>query len=142
VNDDVIMLSEFKEALKSAEKSDISISEEIILNEMINRMLLLNEAKKFWISVPGNRRKTAEDEGAIINEYINRRIKAFIYIPYEDIEYYYTRNLERFEDKEFYDVRDEIEDYLLKEEISIRLSEYIEELRKTSYIRIQLKEEN
>ncbi|GBD97718.1 chaperone SurA [bacterium BMS3Abin06] len=137
VNDDVILLSEYREAIEIAKKSGSSISEETILDEMINRRLLLNEAKKFWIGVPGIRHKAGMDDSAVISEYIDRRIKAFIHIPYEDIESYYITNRKLFAGKEFYDVRDEIEDYLIKEKLSIRLREYIEELRKNSYIRIQ-----
>lgn len=137
VNDDVILLSEYREAIETAKKSDSSISKETILDEMINRKLLLNDAKKFWIGVSSIRHKTGMDDSAVISEYIERRIKAFIHIPYENIESYYIINRKLFTGKEFYDVRDEIEDYLIKEDLSIRLQEYMEELRKNSYIRVQ-----
>ena len=137
VNDDVILLSEYREAVETAKKSDSSISEETVLDEMINRRLLLNEAKKFWIGVSRIRHRSGMDDSAVISEYINRRIKAFIHIPYGDIESYYITNRKLFKGKEFYDVRDEIEDYLIKEKLRIRLQEYMEKLRKNSYIRVQ-----
>ena len=137
VNDDVILLSEYREAVEAAKKSGGSISGEAILDKMINSKLLLNEAKKFWIGVPGIRHKAGMDDNAVISEYIARKIKAFIHIPYENIESYYKINRELFAGKEFYDVRDEIEDTLIKEELIIRLREYMKELRKNSYIRVQ-----
>ena len=133
VNDDVILLREYREAVESARKSG-----EDILEEMINRNLLLHEAKKYWAGVSSARHDTAMDDRTVVSEYIDRRIKAFIHIPYEDIESYYINNKELFDDREFYDARDEIEEYLVNEELNIRLRQYLEELRETAYIRVQL----
>lgn len=139
VNDDVILLSEFRDTLQTARKSESGISEEMVLNEMINRLLLLNESKRFRIGASDKRKTNETDNSAVIREYIDRRIKAFIHIPHEEIEYYYQMNIDIYEGKEFYDVSDEIEEYLVNKELSAKLHEYIEELRGKAYIRIQLR---
>ena len=142
VNDDVILLSEFREAFRSVEESGEKISEENYLDEMINKLLLLKEAKKFSFYISNKSDKAVMDEKAIINEYIDRRIKVFIRIPYDEIESYYSENKALFEGKEFYDVKDEIEEYLVGKELNTRVNEYIKDLRKKYYIRIQLKTED
>ena len=41
-----------------------------------------------------------------------------------------------FSGKEYDDVRDEIEQYLIEKELNVRLKETLRELRKTAYIKI------
>jgi len=143
VNDDLILLSEFQEALKSAKEADSAASPEGILNDMIDDLLLLNEARKFRISAFDKSGKTASDNEAVIHEYIDRRIKALIHISYEDIERYYQMNRDGlYRDREINDVRDAIEEQLAEAELETKLREHIEELRKTAYIRIKLNEVN
>jgi hypothetical protein len=134
VNDEIILLSEFKEAFEKAQKTRGDISEKEVLDEMINRVLILEEAKRL---LRVNTSKGSVDDNAIINEFIERRIKAFIHIPYSEIEAYYLRNRGLFADKKFYEVRDEIESIMVKERLDIKLREYIKELRNKSFIRIQ-----
>ena len=74
----------------------------------------------------------------IIKEYIDVRLKGFIHVPYEDIEYYYYQKRDSFSGKEFFDVRNEIEEYLIEQELNVKLHEYLEDLKRNSYIRIQL----
>lgn len=134
VNDDIILLSEFEITVDTARKADIMDSDEALLNEMINRLLLLKEAERLKI---GKGSKKDADDNAVIKEYIDRRIKAFIHIPPDDIEYHYVWNREQFAGKEFYEVRDEIEKQLVDKVLSERLREYIKELRDGAFIRIQ-----
>ncbi len=141
VNDDVILLSEFQGALQSAKETDSGVSGEIVLNEMINSMLMLSEAKKFRTGDSDSNHQNTTDNRTVIREYIDRRIKAFIHIPYEEIEYYFDLNRELFAGKEFSDVRDGIEEYLVKKELSAKLHEYIKELKGKARIRIQLTDE-
>lgn len=138
INDDLILLSEFREALDSAKKADSTVSEEEVLTGMIDNMLLLNEAKKIRIAAAYKSRTTAAENEAVIQEYIDKRIKALIHIPYSDIEHYYRINADRYGDKNIIDVRDEIEARLVEIGLKTKLSEFLVELRKKSYIRIQL----
>ncbi len=132
VNDDVILLSELDEAMKRAgDKERIEI-----LNEMIDRRLLLKEAERF---IPVIKRGSyTKDNDTIIKEYINIRIRPFIRIPIKEIELYYIENRELFKGREFYDVKDEIEAMLSEEAVRQRLDEHLKELREKAYIRIQL----
>jgi len=131
VDDDVILLSELNDAVQSAVNSGAKkITKEEVLSGMINRILLLREAKKF--------RPEEKDDNTLINEYIENNLRAFIRIPLEEVEIFYKNNREIFRNKEFYDVRYEIETYLIEKELNRKLLEHIKELREKSYIRVQL----
>lgn len=132
VNDDVILFSELDEAMKRAgDKERIDI-----LNKVIDRRLLLKEAERF---IPIVKTSTySEGDDTIIKEYINIRIRPFIRIPIREIESYYMKNKELFKDREFYNVKDEIEAIITEEAVMQRLDEHLKELREKAYIRIQL----
>lgn len=157
VDDEVVMLSEFNEAFQrafspqdeSAEAENFGIegTQEEVLDGLINRILLLKEAKKFKREHVFAA-QTRKDDNVLINEYIEKRLKAFIRIPFDEIELFYKENKEFFSpqripkgrdnNNDFYDVRDKIEAYLTEKELNKRLIRHIEELRKKAYIRIQL----
>ncbi len=136
VNDNVILLSEYEETFKALRKTDEGITEEKALDEMINRVLILEQARKLRLGSLSDSAEALSDD-KIITEYIERRIKSFIYIPIEEIESYYMDNREHFAGKAFYDVKDEIEDYLTQGVLTRKIAEHIEELRKKAYIRVQ-----
>jgi len=140
VNDDLVLLTEFREAFQTARKTDGSVSEEEVLNKMIDDMLLHGEAKKYRTGTEDKGIITDKDNDAVIQEYIDRRIKALIHIPYYEIEKYYQTNRDSYRDREILEVRDEIEGRLVEAELSVRVRGFIEELRKKAYVRIQLKE--
>ncbi|RJQ51375.1 MAG: hypothetical protein C4526_10345 [Nitrospiraceae bacterium] len=139
VNNRLILLSEYDEELQAARKSDPGVTGEKVLNGMIDRALLLDQAKRL---MPGGTRDIAErrNDAALVKEYIERSIRAFIHIPIEEIESYYTRNRQEFGEEEFYEVKDKIEDRLIDTELKEKIVEHIGELRKKAYIRVQLEE--
>jgi len=136
VNDNVILLSEYKEAIQAAEKSGKQLSDDMVLNEMIDRMLILEQAKRLRIDVIEDS-TGAVDKDRTINEYIERRIKAFVHVPIDKIESYYLNNKEQFGNKTFSEAKDEIEEHLTEGELKSKIAEHIAELRKKAYIRIQ-----
>lgn len=125
INDDVITLSELKERSGTEDRD-----EKEVLEGMMNRVLLLQEAKRLGIT------GIEEDESLIIERFIERRIKAFILIPLERSKDFYERNEEKFRGKEFLDVRDEINRYLIEDETNKRLEAYLIELRKKADIKV------
>ena len=131
VNDQAITLSELQEQYGNAKKLAPDMTEEEVLNTMINRLLLLSEAKKYSIEAP-----TKEE---MLNEYIDLKVRAFITISEKDIEVFYAANEDKFIGKDFEDVREEIEKYLTEKELNTKLKEALKELRKKAYIKIQLK---
>jgi hypothetical protein len=141
VNDDVILQSEFLKAYNIARQNNPDVKKSEVLDGMIDRLLLLSRAKKFRPVSLAARQGQPRDDDTIIKEYIDVRLKGFIHIPYDDIEYYYTRHRDLFKGKEFFDVRDEIEKHLVEQELNVKLREFINELKSSSYIRIQLKDD-
>jgi len=136
VNDNIILLSEYKGAIQAAEKSGKQLTDDMVLNEMIDRMLILEQAKRLRIDVIEDS-TGAVDKDRTINEYIERRIKAFVHVPIDKIESYYLNNKEQFGNKTFSEAKDEIEDRLAEGELKRKVAEHIADLRKKAYIRIQ-----
>ncbi|MBI5205570.1 MAG: hypothetical protein HZA11_11700 [Nitrospirae bacterium] len=130
VDDRAITMSELENNYKDTVKLMPGIKKEEVLNTAINRILLLREAKKLRIEAP------AKD--AIIQEYIELKLKTIIKITEEDLKEFYEKNRNEFGSAEFDDVRDKIENYLIEKEVNQRLEKHIEELRSKAYIKIQL----
>ena len=102
---------------------------------MINNRLLLEQAKKFSFAMDAGNASTPDK---VIKNYIDKRIKALIYIPFRDIKAYYYKNLQKYGGRDLYDVKSEIEEYLLKTTLEIKIREHIDELRKDARIRVQI----
>ena len=128
VDDQAITMSELEEQYKITTKisPDITIGE--VLDTMINKILILREARKYRIEAP------SLDQ--VMREYIDLKIRAFIRVGESDIEKFYQENKADFAGKEFEDVRDEIDKYLTEKELNDRLKELLKELRRNAYIRI------
>jgi len=139
VNDEIILQSEFNDYLMKVGESDPGVSGIKALNDMVDRILLLEQAKRLKLGSSGDSGAPRDDD-ALIKEYIERRIRAFIHIPIEEIESYYNSNRQEFGDREFYEVKDEIEGRLVEAALEKKLAEHIEELKKNAYIRIQLED--
>jgi len=138
VNDDVILHSEFSRAFETALEYDPDVTASDVLDNMIDRLLLLKEARKFRLTSSDDEQGKVKDDKVIIKEYIDVRLKGFIHVPYEDVEYYYYQKRDSFSGKDFFDVRNEIEEYLIEQELNIKLLEYLEDLKRNAYIRVQL----
>jgi len=128
VDDQAITKSELDEQYRSTMEisPDITIGE--VLDTMINKILILREARKYRIEAPSVEQ--------VMQEYIDLKIRAFIRVGEPDIEKFYRENKANFVGKEFEDVRDEIDKYLTEKEVNERLKEVLRELRKDAYIRI------
>jgi len=130
VDSTAITLSEFEEQYSKSLKVTPDITKEEVLNAMVNRFLLLREAKKTRLEAP------SDDE--LLKEYIDIKIKTFIKIKEEEALDFYQKHIEDFQGKEFETVREDIENYLTEAELNRLLKVHIDELRKKAYIKIQL----
>lgn len=128
VDDIAITLSEFELTYQNTQKVKPNISKGEVLNTMINRVLLLRDAKKLRISAP--------TDDAIINEYIDFKIRAFIVVPEKEIEEFYKGHKEEFKGLKLKDVRESIETLLKEKEVNERLKRHIEKLKEGSYIKV------
>lgn len=133
IDSNAITLSELETKYYDTVKVTPDITKEEVLNTMVNRLLLLREARKMRLEAP------SEDE--LLREYIDLKIQAFIRIKEEEINDFYDKNTGQFEGKEFEEVRDDIENYLTENELNQRLKSHISELRDKSCIKIQLSQE-
>lgn len=133
VDAQAITLSELEMKFTESRKVQADITKEEVLNTMINRVLLLREAKKIRLEAP------SEEE--LLKEYIDMKIRALIRVKEEDIHDFYGKHIDNFEGKEFEDVRDNIENYLIEHDLNERLKSHINELREKTCVRIQLNSE-
>ena len=131
VDNQAITLSEFRVQFENTVRISPSVTEEDVLNTMINRIVLLKEAKKYRIEAP------SKEE--VIKEYINLKIRALLRVNDAEIEAFYQKNLHEFTGREYDEVRGEIENYLTEKLLNEKLKATLIELRKNSYIKIQLK---
>lgn len=134
VDDQAITLSELGEQFRNTRKLSPDITEAEVLTTMINRILLLREAKKYRIEAP-----TKEQ---MLNEYIDLKVRAFIRVSEADTQEFYNQNKDKFQGKDFESAREEIEKYLGEKELNARLKETIAELRKQAYVKVQLASES
>jgi hypothetical protein len=132
VDDSAITMSEYMERYEKMKNTVRGITEKEVIDSMINRIIILKEAKKMKLEA-----NSADDTVA---EYIDMKIKALIIIKEEDIGKFYSANASNFTARQYSDVRDEIEAYLFELETNKRLKKHIEELRESSEIKITLTE--
>jgi len=133
VDNTAITLSELDEVYTESLKHTPDITKEEVLNTLVNRLLLLREAKKL--------RLEAASEEKLLQEHIDLKIRPHIRIKEEEISDFYQKHINDFQGKEFEAVREEIEHYLAERELNQLLKNYINELRKKAYIKIQLNQE-
>lgn len=134
VDNIAITLSDLQEEYAKTKKTTGTLTEEDVLNSMINRALLIKKAKEI--------RLESQSPEELLKEYIEIKIRAAIHIKEEDIARFYAEHIKEFEGKEYLSVRDEIENYLFELETNRQLKRHLEELRANAEIKIQLKEED
>jgi len=129
VDNTAITLSDLEIKYAETLKATPNITKEEVLNTMVNRTLLLREAKRFRLEAP------SEEEQ--LKEYIDLKIRAFIRIRDQAIADFYQQHLIDFQGKELDEVRDQIETYLVENELNQRLKSHIDELRGKSCVKVQ-----
>ncbi len=134
VGDEAITLSEFTQQYRNTLKVSPDVTEEQVINTMINRLLLVKEARKYRIEA------ATQDE--MIRDYIDLKVRAFIRVSEDDVEAFYKKNRDKFAGKDYEEVRGEIERYLTEKELNERLKETLKELGKNAYIKIQIQPES
>jgi hypothetical protein len=139
VNREVILYSELQRAVEKSKAAGDEESDIEVLQGLIDRTLLLEQALKFRVEIKTYNRND-EEARKMIDDYINRRIKAFIHVPFDEIEKYYTSHKNDFGGRDLYGAWDEIEERLKTGLLSTKLDEHISQLRKEAYIRIQMGE--
>jgi hypothetical protein len=130
VDNTAITLSDLEVKYAETLKASPDSTKKEVLTTMVNRTLLLREAKRFRLEAP------SEDE--LLKEYIDLKIRAFIRIRDQEIADFYQQHLVDFQGKELDEVRDQIETYLIENELNQRLKSHIDELRAKSCVKVQV----
>ena len=130
VDNNAITLSELDEKYKETLKVTPAVTKEEVLTTMVNRLLLLDNAKEMRLEAP--------TEDALLREYIDLKIRSFIRIEENEITDFYQKHIDEFQGKTLDDMRDHIEKYLTEKEVNERLKSHIDDLREKSCVRMQL----
>jgi hypothetical protein len=101
------------------------------LETMINRELLLREARRLRLEAP--------DDDALLEDYIDMKVRAFIKIKEADIREFYGDNTAEFGMKSYDEVKDDIEAYLVEKEVNYRIKRHLDSLKERAHIEILLK---
>lgn len=128
VDETAVTLSELRNYYLET-KETANITEEEALNSIINRLLLLKEARAMKLE--------AQTDDELLKDYINIKIGSAILIKEDTIISFYNEHLKEFEGKDYLTVRDIIEKYLFEAEINRRLKKHLDELRANAEVKIQ-----
>jgi hypothetical protein len=132
VDNDAITLSELEERYAHALQITPDITRAEVLHTMVNRLLLLREARKIKLEA------LTEDE--LLQEYIDLKIRAFVRVNEKDVVDFYEGHIDDFQEKELDTVREEIENVLIEKALNERLKSHINELKEKACVKIQLYE--
>src|SRR5512137_2458076 len=143
VNDDKITVDQFKKELAKVEPALIRemVQEEPnnLLERMIMKTLLLQEAKKQGVSAPV---KTYKDQGtspplpeeSLIAELIGKKFPSPPEVKREEVEAFYKMYKDRMEGKPLKDVAPAIEQFLREAKQQQALGQFLEDLRKNAKV--------
>ena len=129
VDETAVTLSELHDYYIETKKT-ANITEEEALNSMINRILLLKEARAMKLE--------AHTDDELLKDYIDIKIGSIILIKEDAVISFYNEHLKEFKGQDYLTVRDTIEKYLFELEINKQLKKHLEELRSKAEIKIQL----
>ena len=127
VNGDAILLSELDARYELAVKLTPGITRRQVLQTMINRDLLLAQARKIFPE------PVSADKA--IQEYTGLKIRAFVRISETAARNFYDANKKQLGGVSFDSVKDQIERLLEEKEINRRLQAYIGTLRGNAHIK-------
>lgn len=129
IDDLAITESELREKHQELLKvnKDITVAE--ALQNMINRNMLLKDAKKY---------RMEGEESEVIKQYIDLKIRALIVIQENEVRKYFNNHQEEFEGQKYETVYQDIVKYLTELQVNERLKLQIEKLRSGASIRIML----
>jgi len=130
VDDEAITLSELEHVHSAMVRLSPSITMREALGTMINRTLLLREARRLRLEAPS--------DDYLLDDYIDMKVRAFIKIKESDIKEYYDNNRAQFGDKSYAEVKGDIESYLFEKEVNYRIRRLLETLKENAHIRVLL----
>lgn len=128
VDGEAITARELDELYRENLKISPDITRLDVLWTMVNRVLLLREARKLRI-------EGTSDE-VILRDYIDLKVRAFIKVEEKDIVSHYEKSIGQFPGVGIDEIKDKIEAYLREKEVNNRLKRHMEKLKAKSYIKI------
>ncbi|MEJ2181980.1 MAG: SurA N-terminal domain-containing protein [Nitrospirota bacterium] len=130
VGDHAITLAELDAEYKRRVDAGLDTTREAVLATMINRFLLLREARRMRIDAP--------DDDTLVREYIELKVRAFVKVRENEVQAYYAEHREEFGNVPYEKVKDTIKTLLKEREVNRLLRAHIEKLREAAYIKVLL----
>jgi hypothetical protein len=132
VDEEAVTLRELEAEYARSQAEALGQSRGEVLDALVNRLLLLREAKRMRLS--------AESDEGLIEEYLDLKLGAFVVVDDEEVARYYNESRQMFAGRGFNEVRGEIEQSLIEAERRRRLGALMKELKGKAYIRTLLEE--
>jgi hypothetical protein len=132
VEDEPILQSELDQAYEAARTLEPSITMREVLRTLVNRKLLLREARKLF--------PETSDEDRLIRDYIDLKVRAFIRVSEEEARAFYEENRASMEGAAYEAVKDRIELLLEEREVNRRLASHIGDLQSKAEVRVLLED--
>lgn len=131
VDDIAITERDLNEKYEEMQLINNSITRVKTLQTMINRVLLIKDAKRF-------RMESASDD-ELIDQYIDLKIRSTIKVTEKEVQEYYDKHKDNFSGKDLNAVSDEIVRYLTELKVNSRLTDSLKILRKKSEVIINIR---
>lgn len=130
VDDIAITNTELNAKFEKMKEINSNISRKETLDVMINRVLLIKDAKKH--------RMESKSDDELIEQYIDLKIRSLIKVSDEEVRNYYDQNKANFADKSFNEVSEQIVKYLTEQKVNERLKENIMHLKENSEVTVNI----
>jgi hypothetical protein len=130
VNDKAITERELNKVHATAIASKEAQSKHESLDLLINRIILIAEARKL--------RLAGKNNDQLIEQYINIKVKAFVSIREDDVLRYYNENRKHYADTTYEEVKLQIRKLIEDETIRSRLKHHLRLIRKRANIQIMI----
>lgn len=128
IGDEAITLSELQEAMGRRLEYEPTASRREVLDALIDRRLLVQEARKFNLQAP--------DDEALVREYLEMKFSSYVLVKDADVEQYYHSRREAFAGRTLDSVREDIRRLLMEQAIERKLKEHSQGLKKKYHVKI------
>ncbi|NOX21378.1 MAG: hypothetical protein GXO99_09040 [Nitrospirae bacterium] len=120
---DAITYVDLTEFIEKMHKKGIDIKPREAVKTLVNRLIFIKEARRL--------RLQASNNDALIQKYIDIKIKPFVFIKDEEVLAYYKEHIDVFKDRPFEQLREEITRVLFEKKLNRAIKEHLKKLKRS-----------
>ncbi len=123
VDYDAITYLDLTKFIEKMHKKGIEVKPDEAVKTLINRLIFIKEAQRL--------RLQANTDEALIQKYIDIKIKPFVFVKDEEILDYYKKHIDVFNEKPFEQLREGIRKVLFEKKLNKAIKEHLKKLKKS-----------